>query len=186
MELDKAIKSRKSVRKYKSKKPDWRDIIECIDCCRYAPMAGNHFSLKFILIDDKKTIQKFSDCCQQNFVSTAHYVIVVCTVPDLTINCFEDFGEKFLRQQAGASIQNLLLKIHEKGLSACWVGYFVEEMIKRELNIPDKVTIEAILPIGYAHPAETKKQKRKVMLDNVLYFHKYGNKKMKPPRKLNV
>ena len=52
MELDKAIKSRKSVRKFTSKKPNWRDIVECIDAARYAPMAGNNYTLKFIVIDN--------------------------------------------------------------------------------------------------------------------------------------
>ncbi|MFQ5532033.1 MAG: nitroreductase family protein, partial [Candidatus Nanoarchaeia archaeon] len=69
MKLDKAIKSRRSIRKYKDKKPDWRDIIECIDATRYAPMAGNNFSLKFILVNDPKKIQKFGECCQQSFVT---------------------------------------------------------------------------------------------------------------------
>jgi len=41
MELDKAIKSRRSIRRYSAQKPDWRDIIECIDSMRYAPKAGN-------------------------------------------------------------------------------------------------------------------------------------------------
>ena len=53
MELNKAIKKRRSVRKFKDKKPNWRDILECIDSVRYAPMAGNNFTLKFILVDDK-------------------------------------------------------------------------------------------------------------------------------------
>ena len=46
MDLDKTIKARRSVRKFKSSKPNWRDILECIDAMRYAPMAGNNFSLK--------------------------------------------------------------------------------------------------------------------------------------------
>ena len=48
MDLDKAIKSRKSVRHFADKKPNWRDIIECIDAARFAPMAGNLFPLKYM------------------------------------------------------------------------------------------------------------------------------------------
>ena len=51
MELDKTIKSRRSVRKFKDKKPNWRDILDCIDSMRYTPMAGGNFTLKlFIMI----------------------------------------------------------------------------------------------------------------------------------------
>ena len=58
MDLDKVIHSRKSTKKFGDKKPDWRDIIECIDAMRYAPMAGGNFSLKFILVADKEKITK--------------------------------------------------------------------------------------------------------------------------------
>jgi hypothetical protein len=48
MQLDKTIKKRKSVNKFLNKKPNWRNIIECIDKMRYSPMVGNNFILKVI------------------------------------------------------------------------------------------------------------------------------------------
>ena len=184
MEFDKLIKSRKSVKKYKDKKPDWRDIIECIDSARYAPMAGNDFTLKFILIDDKEKIQKISKAAQQSFISQVHYLVAMCSTTSRTTNSFGKKGEIYLRQQAGAAIQNFLLKIEEKGLSTCWIGHFVDEQIKKELKIPSNVNIEAIFPIGY----EFKKQrpKRKIELDRILYFKQYGNRRMKETKKLDV
>jgi nitroreductase len=184
MELNKSIKQRKSVRKFKSKKPDWREIIECIDVMRYAPMAGGIFTLKFILTDDKEKIKKIAEACQQDFVKEAKYVLAVCTDKKKTINAYEERGERYCRQQAGAAIQNFLLKIEEKGLSTCWVGHFVDGQIKRVLNIPEEIDVEAVFPIGYEY--KKREPKRKIDLDNVLYFEKYKNKKMKNPKKLDV
>lgn len=184
MNLDQAIQSRKSIRKFKDKKPNWRDILECIDSVRYAPMAGNNFSLKFILVSDKEKIQKIADASQQPFVSQTHYIVVVCSNPSRTINAYEKRGEKFLKQQAGAAIQNFLLKVQEVGLSTCWIGYFVESIIKRELKIPENINVEALFPIGYEFGKT--KTKTKIDLDRILYFEKYGNKKMKNPKKLEV
>ena len=181
MEFDKLIKSRRSVKKFKDKKPDWRDIIECINSARYAPMAGNDFTLKFILIDDKEKIQKLSEVCQQSFISQAHYIVVVCSTISRTTNSFGKRGEIYLRQQAGAAIQNFLLKIEEKKLGTCWIGQFVDEQIKRELKIPGNVNVEAIFPIGYAFKKE--KPKRKIDLDRILFFKQYGTKKMKEIKK---
>jgi nitroreductase len=180
MELDKAIKQRKSIRKFKKKKPDWRDIIECIDNMRYAPMAGNIFTLRFVLIDDKKKIEQLAEAAQQDFISETQYVIIVCSIKEKTIHSFGERAEFYVRQQAGAAIQNFLLSLEEKGLATCWIGHFVEEQVKRIATIPDNVQVEAFLPIGYAYPDA--KNKRKQMLDNLLYFHKYGNKRMKGPR----
>ncbi len=186
MELDDAIKERSSVRKFSTKKPDWRDVIECIDACRYAPMAGNNFTLKFIVIDDKEKIQKIAEACQQDFVSQVHYIVVACSQPSRTLNAYGKRGETFVRQQAGSAIQNFLLKITEKNLATCWVGYFVEEQIKRILKIPENVQVEAVFPIGYKSQELKGKAKRaKIDLDNILYFNVYKNKKMRVPRKID-
>jgi nitroreductase len=185
MDLDKAIQNRHSVRKFKSKKPDWRIIIQCIDAARYAPMAGGNYSPKFILVDDLEKIKKIAEACQQDFVGTAQYVVVACSDPKRTINAYGKQGEIYSRQQAGAALQNFLLKIEESGLSTCWVGYFVESQIKRELKIPEEVNVEAVFPIGFEFE-KPKTKKAKIDLDNILYFNKYDQKKMKVEKKLNV
>ena len=184
MKLNEAIHSRKSVRKFKSKKPDWRDIIECIDAARYAPMAGNNYTLKFILVDDKEKIQKIAEAAQQQFISRAQYVVAVCSDTSRTTNAYEK-GEIFCKQQAGAAIQNFLLKIQEKGLATCWVGYFVEKLVKEALKIPENINVEALFPIGYEFE-KSRTRKIKIDIDRILYFNKYGNKKMKNPKKLDV
>ena len=184
MDLNKAIQSRKSVRKFTSEKPDWRDIIECIDSARYAPLAGEIPTLKFILISDKEKIKMISEASQQDFISEAHYVVAVVSKPDLTIKSFGERGEIYARQQAGASIQNFLLSLEEKKLATCWIGYFVEKQIKELLKIPDNANVEAIFPIGY----EMRKQKisKKPSLDSCLFFDKFGNKKMSGTKRLDV
>lgn len=181
MNLDKAIQSRKSTRKFLEKKPDWRKIINAIDAARYAPMAGGNFSPQFILVDDEEKIQKIAASTQQDFVSTAHYLIVVCSNPKRTINLFEEKGKIYAKQQAGAAIQNILLKLTEQGLGSCWVGHFGEGQIKRVLAIPKEINVECIIPVGYEFK-ESKVRKSKIDLDNILYFNKYENKKMKEPK----
>jgi nitroreductase len=181
MELDKAIKNRHSVRKFTNKKPNWRTIIECIDSARFAPMAGNNYTLKFILVDDEEKIRKIAKASQQRHVGEVKYIVVACSNSSRPVNAYGEKGEVFCRQQAGAAIQNFLLKIEESGLATCWVGYFVEEQIKKLLKIPDEATIEAIFPIGYEFDKK-KKGKAKIDLDRILYFNSYGNSKMKEPK----
>ena len=182
--LDKIIHARRSIRKFKSEKPDWREIIECIDAMRYAPMAGNNFSLKFILVDDEKKINELAKASQQKFINETKYVLVVCTTPTRTELSFEERGKNYLKQQAGASIQNFLLKITEYKLATCWVGHFIDEDIKSILTIPKDMHVEALFPIGY--PLKKPEPKRVIDLNNVLYFNKYGNKKMNEVPKIDA
>jgi len=180
MELNKAIQTRHSVRKFSNKKPDWRDIIECINAARFAPMAGGNFTVKFIVVGNKEKIQKIADAAQQNFIAEANFVVVVCSDPLRPLNAYGKQGEVYSRQQAGAAIENFLLKIQERKLATTWVGYFVESIIKETLKIPDHVNVEAIFPIGY----EFKKtaSKIKIDLDSILYFEEYRNKRMRKPQ----
>ena len=184
MELDKAIQSRTSVRKFKSKKPDWRAILEAIDAARYAPMAGNNYTVKFIVVDEPQKIQKLADAAQQDRIANSHYVVVVVSNPSRTINAYGERAEKYLRQQAGAAIENFLLKIEDVGLSSCWVGHFVDHMVKDILSIPDGVEVEALLPVGYKF--ENQKKKMNANPDEILRFNSFRNKKMNPPKKLEV
>lgn len=175
MQLERAIKTRKSVKRFSSKKPDWRKIIRAIDAGRYAPMAGNLFSLKFILVKDSEKMRKLAEASQQDFVSQAFYAVVVVSDDKRVEQSYGERGEKYARQQAGAAIENLLLALNSLGLATCWVGAFVDEQVKETLSIPDNFTVEAILPIGFETKVKTS-GKLKTELENVLFFDKFGNK----------
>jgi len=181
MELDKAIQARHSVRKFSKKVPNWRTIIECIDSARYAPMAGGSYTLKFIMVNDEEKIKKIAEASQQEHVGEVKFIVVACSNPSRPTNEYGKQGEVYARQQAGAAIENFLLKITESGLATCWVGYFVEDQVKRILKIPKECNVEALFPIGY----ETEKKrtkKAKIDLDRILYFNFYDNKNMKHPK----
>lgn len=185
MDLDKAIRSRKSVRKFSNKTPDWRKIVEAIDFAKYAPMAGNNFTLKFILVDDKEKIQKITDAAQQAWITQSKYLVVVCSDEKRLNLSYGKKGLEYNKQQVGAAIQNFLLKLEDCKLSTCWIGYFDERQVKEILNIPEGINVEALFPIGYETHVKYSR-KAKINLDNFLYFNKYGDKKMRVPRKINA
>lgn len=176
MEIDKAIKERHSVRKFKTKKPDYRDIISVIEAGSKAPLAGNIYAIKFILVSDTEKIKAIAQAAQQDFIGEAHFVIAICSDKKDLERSYYERGKNYIKQEAGAVIENMLLKITDLGLATCWVGAFSDDIIKRTLGIPENIELEAILPIGYEF--EKKKQPRKPELDDVLFFDKWKNKFM--------
>ncbi|MEK6891504.1 MAG: nitroreductase family protein [Nanoarchaeota archaeon] len=182
MDFDKVVKSRFSVRKFYSKKPDWRDILDAIDFASKIPLAGGIPSVKFILIDEEDKIIALKEAAQQDFIQTAHYVVVVVSDPKDVVRSYDEFGEVYVRQQAGAAIEQFLLKLVDVGLGGCWVGAFVESQVKTILKIPENSYVEAIIPIGY--PFGKPLRKKYPDLDRITYFNKYGQKQMKPKRKV--
>ena len=181
MEFNEVIKARKSVRKFKSTKPNWKDIIEAIDWASKIPYAGGIHNIKFILIDNKKKINDIGDYCQQDFVSKAHYVVaVVSDLKDLTAS-YEERGEKYALEQGGAAVNQFLLKLVDLGLDGCWVGSFDDEQMKRILKIPEKTIIHAVIPIGYG--LDDSKRKRRPNIDRILRFNNYKETFMIPKKK---
>ncbi len=178
MNFDRVVKERWSCRLYSGRKPDWREIIIAIDAANSAPLAGNIPTLKFILVSDKKKITILAEACQQDFIASLDYAVVVCSQEKLLEKAYPELSEKYARQQSGAAIENFLLKITDMGLASCWVGAFAESMIKTLLRIPDEVTVEAVLPVGYARTLG--RQRRKPHIDSLLFFDEWKNKHMRP------
>jgi nitroreductase len=179
MQLMNAIKKRKSVKRFSNKKPNWRKVIRAIDAVRFAPAAGNQFAMKFIMISDKETIQKLAESAQQQFIKDAHFIVVAVSDDSKLERSYGERAARYSRQQAGAAIQNFLLTAEEQGLSTVWIGHFVEEQVKNILKIPEGMVVEAFFPIG--HETKIKRSEaRKPELENIIYFGKWGNKKMEP------
>ncbi len=179
MQLKDAIETRKSVRRFDLKKPDWRKIIRALDSVRFAPSAGNNFVTKFILVSDEKKIEKLAAASQQEFVGKVKYIVVAVSDDSSLIRDYDKRGVRFCAQQAGAAIENFLLALTEQKLVTNWVGYFYNEQIRRVLDVPEGFHVEALFPIG-KEPKVKAKEKKKRKLESILYFDKWGNKKMTP------
>ena len=76
----------------------------------------------FVRSKNKEKIEKLAEASQQDFVSDAEFVVVVCTKMDELRMAYKDTAEMYARQQAGAAIENFLLKITDMELGSCWVG----------------------------------------------------------------
>lgn len=181
MDIDKTIKLRHSVRKFSTKSVSWRDILKAIDSARLAPLAGNLNAMRFILVENNDKIKKLAQACQQGFVASVPYIVVVCSDKEQLIRSYDDSGIKFAAQQSGAAIENLWLKLVSLGLSTCWVGAFADEQVKHILNIPDSIEVEEILTIAYE--LDKGKQRVKPNLDEVLFFDSWKNKYMEKVEK---
>jgi len=177
MELKKALKERHSVRRFSTKKVKWEDIIEAIDAANLAPLAGNISTLRFILVNEEEKIAGLAEAAQQDFISDVSYVLVVCSDTTQITRSYDERGRMYTKQQAGAAIENFLLKLVDMGLASCWVGAFSDETVKNLLQIPDNVDVEALLPVGYEMIPKSK-QRKKPELDHILYFNVWKNKYM--------
>ena len=157
MKLDETIKKRCSTREFSSKKVKWGDILEAIDSANQISFAGNINNLKFLIISNQGKKDSIAKQSQQLWISTAPYVVVICSDSSRLESLYHQRGLVYSRQQAGAAIQNFLLKLTDLKLSSCWIGAYADDILKQILKIPGHFNIEAILPIGYGKGKPAKK-----------------------------
>ncbi len=172
MDFDSVVRKRKSVRKFSGKNVSWRFVLEAIDAALQGPFAGNYNNLKFLIVEDKSKISKLAEICEQDFVSTASKIVVVCSDDAHLENVYGVRGRIYSRQGAGAAIYALLLKLADLGIGSCWVGAYSDNAVRKLLSVPKEIQIEAIIPTGFSD--DSKKKEKKKSLENVLYWEKWG------------
>jgi len=171
MELEEAIRNRRSIRAYKPKPVEEEKIERVLEAARWTPSAGNLQSVEYTVVKDSETRRKLSEASLgQDHVRDAPVDIVVCcNLPK--ISHYGPRGrELYSIQESGACIQNIMLAAHSLGLGTCWVGAFSEEKVKEILGIPENVRPVGIITLGY--PDEKPKSSRHALKDSV-FEHGY-------------
>ncbi len=115
-----AIKSRRSIRKYKPDAviPDG-DIEEMLTAAMMAPSACNTRPWEFVVVKDAAVRAKITEIYPYTrMISSASAAIVVCGRPDLQSGVCGEFWP----EDCGAAVENILLSALELGYGTCWCG----------------------------------------------------------------
>jgi nitroreductase len=153
METLKAIKTRRSIRKYKKETiPD--DILEeLLEAGMSGPSGGNNKPWQFIVINDPKILEEVPNIPSgAPFASNAPLAILVCG----DLKKYPNIPQRYQVVWAidcSIAAQNILLAAHSKGLGAVFKGvYPMEERIeglKTLLKLPENIIPLALIVIGY-------------------------------------
>lgn len=168
MELDEAIKSRRSIRKYNGLPVSNEDIRSMIEAAIMAPSACNNQCWRFIVIDDSGVISQIQRKGGAEFLKQVHQGILV-----LYDNQTDNLEYLDYIESASAAIENMLLKATEIGVGACWVNNLPNKRVLREiLSIPTHYDPIAMVTIGHYDRAP-RNMPRKYDIDQVISYNKW-------------
>lgn len=166
------IKSRYSVRRFKSDPVAPEIVAQLCEAARWAPSAGNLQPWFFYVVtrpEDKEMLA--AAALNQRFVARAPVCIVVCAEPERSARVYGNRGRNlYCYQDTAAAAQNILLAASGFGLGACWVGAFQEEEVKRCLAMPAGRVPVAIIPIGYPADNPVHRPGRREITEIVTYL----------------
>lgn len=152
MQLNEAIKNRRSIRKWQDKKVPKRVIEKLVEAAAWAPSSCNRQAVKILVVaesESKKFLGK-SIAGAVGFAEKAPLVLVVMA----DVRVYSLPGERhtaFL--DCAAAIQNILLKAHELRLGACWINWILsrknEKIAFEKFNIPVYFLPTSIIALGF-------------------------------------
>ena len=182
MEVLEAIKTRRSIRKYKSDPVDDGTLEKVLEAARQAPSWANTQCWQFVVVRDAETKGKLSDTLDEanparDAVGNAPLVIVACAEMGKSGRkdgeVVTDKGDWFMFDVALA-MHNLVLAAHALGLGTVYVGRFDAAEAARILSVPQGYCAVAMTPLGY--PDETKNPRPRKELAEIVHYNKWGDR----------
>ncbi len=179
MELEQVITQRRSVRKYQDKPVERAKINACLEAARLAPSACNSQPWHFVVLDDPKVKEDF---CKEVFGGVyamtkwaAAAPVLIAVVSDAG-NFTARIGNFFRRTEfylvdQGISCEHLVLRAHDLGLGACWIGWLNGEKAAKFLKLPKGKKVEHLIAMGY--PAEDPQPRPRKSLEEIVSYNEY-------------
>ena len=141
MEVFDAIRTRRSIRKYKPEPIPDEKLTSILEAARLAPSAGNRQPWRFVVVQNKGLKKALAEAANnQTFLNDASAIIVAIGDPEVSARWYE--------RDPMIALEHIVLAATAMGYGACWIGAFDENAIKHLLKIPANVKIIALLPIG--------------------------------------
>ena len=185
MEIFEAIKSRRSIRRFKDQDVEEEKILQIMEAVRQAPSWANLQCWHFVIVRDSALKDRISELTfvksffeplgykvnpAQKGIKEAPVVIVACADPSKSGNLW---GQPYYMTDMGIAAENLMLAVHALGLGTVFVGVFDEDELKKLLGIPENIRVVGVFPVGY--PATEKKEgPPRKPLSEFVYSEKWG------------
>ncbi len=161
MEALKAIRKRRSVRKFTGDVVPRADLVKIVDAGRLAATGSNRQPWDFIVVTNREMLDQL--CVVGKWMRKAGAIIAVVLDP----------YSRWWLEDGSAAIENMLIASTALGYGSCWVegdALPFEGEFKTLLSIPKAKRLLALVPIGVPEEWPTIEKRT---LENVIHWQVY-------------
>ena len=182
MDVLEAIKTRRSIRKYKTTPVDDKTLAQVLEAARWSPSWANSQCWRFIIVRNEATKAELSGVLSPNNPATnairsAPIVIVACAelmkAGVYRATPVTNKGDWFMFD-IGIAMENLVLAAHSLGLGTVHVGFFDAKKAEAILGLPEGYAVVEMTPLGYPD-GEARTPPRKELAE-IVFNDKFGVK----------
>ena len=156
MELKEVLKTRRSVRRFSPTEVSREVLLNIVNQALTAPSSRNMRTTRFIIVDDKPTLEKLSKMRDygSEFMKDATAAIIVAADTTKT---------DLWRENCAISATIMQLAVVDAGLASCWVhiggrprlkdepnGEQAEDYIRTFIDVPEHWALECAIALGYS------------------------------------
>ncbi|OYT28066.1 nitroreductase [Thermoplasmatales archaeon ex4572_165] len=153
MEFSDVINNRVSTRSFLQKIVSDEDILYILECAQKAPSWMNKQCWRFIVIKKQNIIKEIAKTNIINrWLKQAPVIIVACADPKQS-GYNNEIGYYIV--DVAIAFEHLILAATNRDLGTCWIGGFDEKKIKEILEIPPRIKIVAMTPVGHSKEKES-------------------------------
>ena len=180
MELEQALKERRTVRRFTQTPIPEEELRSLIDAARLASCGRNDQRLRYIVVRTPEVVNTLFTCTawagsvapRRNpvpGVSSPTAFIVVVGKTDVA-------QTPLLQADCGAAVQTIQLAAWGKGIGCCWMGAIDRQKIHDLLEMPNEDAVLYVIALGYAAEKPVSEdiddpQKVKYYLDDADLLH---------------
>ena len=171
MDFFETVKKRYSYRgQFEEGQLPQEDLDKILEAACLAPTGYNLQTAEIIVCDDKQTKDKLADMFDHDGMRTAPVILVV------TSSLKEADGFSFEIQDYASVTEHICLATTALGYATVWTDGDTSDSgrdkeVAKLLNIPEDVTVRAVMPIGKAkEPGQPAKKKG---IKELVHFNKY-------------
>ena len=158
------IRTMLAVRRYQDRPVPATTLRRVLEAGRLTGSAKNLQPWHFIVIQDRKTLQKLGALAKTG----AHVAQAAAAVVVLVDK------SPFAISDASRAIQSMLLAAWADGVGSNWVGFGGLDEVKTLLGVPARLGLLAILPLGYPAGAVGKGRKDRKALSAIAHRERFG------------
>ena len=156
MELKNILKTRRSVRRFSPTAVSREILLDIVNQTLTAPSSRNMRTSRFIIVDDKPTLEKLSKMRDygSEFMKDAAAAIIIAADTTKT---------DLWRENCAISATIMQLAVVDAGLASCWVhiggrprlkdepnGEQAEDYIRTFIDVPEHWALECAIALGYS------------------------------------
>lgn len=169
MDTFQCIATKLEVREFSAQDVSSEIRLKVLEAARLTGTGLNTQHWRFILVSNKQNLKNLAeDSTSGRWVAGANFAVIILTNPEYNFHLID----------AGRVLQDMQLAAWNQGVGSGLFTGIKEEKLRNDFGIPRELSPTVVIGFGYPARHLSGKKKKRMPVDNLVYYEKYNTSKM--------